>query len=86
MAAERTPEQEQADEALKAAVERVAAAYFPVQEMRVIEEFIVVVAVAEIEGGVLGNGTLNLFRDGNIPSWKAIGLIEDAKDNLSRRK
>ncbi len=81
---ERTPQQVQADDLLRAAVEQVAAVYFPTSDMRVVEEFIAVVAVSEMENGELTNGTLNLFSNGTIPSWKAIGLIEDAKDNLKR--
>jgi len=81
-APERTEEQQAADEQLNAAVEAVVAAYFPLEGIRVIEEFVIVVAATEMEGEQAQGGTLELFRDGSIPSWKAVGLLDSALARL----
>lgn len=82
----RSSEQEAADQALTDAIERVRQAYFPIDAMTIINEYVVCVAVTEIEGDVIVNSTVNLYRDGDIPTHRAIGLFEMAKINMLDRE
>lgn len=78
----RTPEQEKADGNLEQAIEAAMVAYFPQAARCMVTDFVVVVGVQELDEGEQVNGTYEMFRNGTIAGWKALGLLEMAKMHL----
>lgn len=72
----RTEEQKTADEALTAAIEAAVRAYFE-DEGWVTAEYLVVAAQNRLgPGGEPETSIIQLNRDGDIPTYRALGLVE----------
>jgi len=75
----RTEEQKAADEALTAALEECHRVYFGADQGVIMTDYLAVVA----HQGIVGDGTSKtvistLVRDGDIPNYRVLGLIEYA--------
>lgn len=83
---QRTEDQRQADAAMELAIENLIRVYFPDTGPTMVTDFIAVVGVQELVGEESAGGTYELFRNGSMPNWKALGLIESAKAHLIARE
>lgn len=81
----RTTEQVAADDALTASIEAGIAAYYGVEQPFILSEYIVVLCqqTFDDEGdGLTAIGTL--YRDGDVPPHRALGLLDYASTRLKR--
>ena len=79
----RTPEQVAADEALTAAIEQTARAYGDDGQAWVTSEYVVAVAQHRFDDDGDPVTTVGLlYRDGDVPTHRALGLVEFAAVRL----
>ena len=80
----RTPEQKAADDALTAAIEGCFNAYVaPDEHHWVMSEYVVILARQTYDSDGDGiTAVASLFRDGDVPTHRAIGLLEYVRDRL----
>lgn len=81
----RTPEQVAADDALTQAIEQVMHAYYDTDVAWVLSEYVVVTAQHRFDDsgdGVTAVGTL--YRDGDVPLHRALGLVDYASTRLKK--
>lgn len=82
----RTPEQRAADDALTAAVEQALAAYSEPDRPWVLTEYVVVTAQQtydEAGDGLTAVGCI--YRDGDVPMHRVLGLLEYAATRTRKR-
>lgn len=82
----RTPEETAADDALTAAIEQVIAVYYPSHDRYVLSEYVVVTCQQRFDDNgdsITAIGTM--FRDGDVPPHRALGLIDYAHTRLKKR-
>ncbi|HEX6682965.1 MAG TPA: hypothetical protein VF062_09235 [Candidatus Limnocylindrales bacterium] len=79
----RTPEQKAADEALTAAVEQALTAYGSEEQSYVLTEYVVLTAQTRYdEDGDAVTAVGIVYRDGDVPHHRALGLIDYAATRL----
>lgn len=81
----RTPEQVAADDTLTAAIEQVIGAYYPSDQAYVLSEYVVVTCQQTFDEhgeGITAIG--NLYRDGDVPAHRALGLLDYARTRLKK--
>lgn len=78
----RTPEQIAADDALTAAIEGVLIAYADDGNAWVISEYIVAAAQHRFDDGDALTAVGLLYRDGDVPTHRALGLADYAATQL----
>jgi hypothetical protein len=83
----RTEEQTAADDALTAAIERVAHAYQVLDNGDMLGDYVVLVATQELDGdGEVRHSYINLVRNGSVASTSAVGLMEIAAFDIKARR
>lgn len=77
--ATRTQEQIDADEALTAAVERVAKLSGVLSDGDMLGDYVIVAGSQTMDSdGEIEHSHISLFRNGGIAGWAAVGLLESA--------
>lgn len=81
----RTPEQQAADDALTAAVEQCIAAYYSGDTPWTLTEYVVVTSQHRWDDdGDAVTAVGSIFRDGDVPIHRALGLVEYAAVRLRK--
>jgi hypothetical protein len=81
----RTPEQVEADDALTAAIEQVIRVYYAGEDAYVLSEYVVITCQQRYDDdgdGITAIGTM--YRDGDVPPHRALGLLEYARARLKK--
>jgi hypothetical protein len=80
----RTPEQRAADAALTAAIEQTLTAYADDGQAWILTEYVVLTAQTRYDDGEASTAVGALYRDGDVPLHRALGLVEYASTRMRK--